>query len=234
MTEAKKLVHFGQPLTGLVYEMPKPQMRIMMRSILGTVKKNLGTVGFLKFLLFFPLETVRLSRRDVSALRRNGLKSEAFLKTQVRHAAFYSAVRKSAGPEKARTVLKDIAEMIATRVFPFIIPRPEDFQQCADPFNAFREWLLASAGAEQRLGTQRFDPAENADDVFQLGYTFCAWHEIPKALGLEGACASTCIAEDLFFRDFCRKLGIGFLRTGTRPGGAARCDFRFDRMKNTA
>jgi len=234
MTEGKNLVHFGRPLTGLVYGMPKPQMRIVMRSILGIVKKNLGTAGFLKFLLAFPLETVRLSRRDVSALQRNGLKSETFLKTQVRHAAFYSAVRKIAGSEKARTVLEDIADMIATKVFPFIIPRPEDFQQCADPFGALREWLLASAGAEQRLGTQRFDPAENADDVFRLDYTFCAWHEIPKALGLEDACASTCIAEDLFFRDFCPKLGIGFLRTGTRPGGAARCGFRFERMKTTA
>ena len=226
------LKHYGKPLTGLVYGMPAGRMNRLMFSIMGTVRAHLGTARFPLFLIRFPLELTRLSRKDTSSLRAKGLRSDTFLKTQIRHAAFYSAALKVGGAEKAERILDDIAGLIDRQAFSFLIPAAEEFHHCGNAFTAFKEWLLALTRAEAHEGTQRFEVAEDSTDAFQLNCTQCMWYEIPRTLGLPDACLSTCSAEDLFFPALGEKIGMRYRRTGTLPQGSAACDFRFERVKS--
>ncbi|UCD83369.1 MAG: L-2-amino-thiazoline-4-carboxylic acid hydrolase [Deltaproteobacteria bacterium] len=230
--EVKELKNYGKPLIETTYGMPKEVGKEVMKSIMSILKKHLGLLGVMQFTFLITKEMRMMLKERFISVRGKGLKNEKFIKQLVRHAAFYSVLLKMKGREKANEILDEIAELAAAKVSPSIFPTAEDFGKFDDSFEAFKEWYLALVDADQKAGAQFFEVVENTGDALQINYTYCVWFEIPKKLGVEEACLSSCNADDLFFPDYCREIGVGFKRAGIIAKGADCCDFRFERVKD--
>jgi hypothetical protein len=83
--------------------------------------------------------------------------------------------------------------------------------------------------ANRKAGLFDHAVAENTHDAFQVNCIWCAWHEIYRRVGVEGACVPVCHADDVFYPGYLQRTGIRYARTKTLGRGGGCCGFRFER-----
>jgi hypothetical protein len=59
---------------------------------------------------------------------------------------------------------------------------------------------------------------------------YCAIHEYMKIIAPIEACMVNCYGDDTLFPEFCRQIGIRFMRKGNMACGYGCCNTRFERV----
>ncbi len=225
------MMNYGKSWIEALNGMPPRVMGRVRRTSLGIVARRVGPAGLLRFGLAFWREKRRMSRVDLSFLKEKGLTDRAFIRSQVEFAALYSALRHVQGERAALETLCRAVAATAWDLFEALFPGVADFQQCSDPWAAYRAYMVANAEADLRDGAHVFEVVENSEQAFQLNCTWCAWYEIHKALGVPEACAANCYGDDVVMPEGLRPFGIEFRRTTSLARGGPLCDFRFERKE---
>ncbi len=191
------------------------------------------SVGFMrtpKLIVIYFAEKRRMKRIDLSPVREAGMKDEQFIREQITLAAVFSAIKRTAGAEKANEIIELLSERIGGETLEFVMPTPDDFLKFENPFRALKDYLTSVAEGDNREGCHRIEIVEDTGDAFQMNITYCAWFEIYKRLGVPEACLVSCNSDEVMLPGYLKPLGVRFVRTGTIAKGASVCDFRFERL----
>jgi hypothetical protein len=229
MMEVKDLKNYGKPLK-IPDGVPKKVQKRVNKESLRIIKKNIGLIRLIRLMFLMMRENWRMSKHDMSEVRERGLCDKDFLKGQIQMAAFFFALSKIVGKEKALEIFNEIMDTVGTTAMGAFLPEPEDFKKVGDPFEAFRKYFIAFMAVDKEVGIHDFEVIEDTEDAIQVNVTYCAYYEIPKQLGVVEACQPNCYADDVFFPEFCEKMGTRFIRKGTLARGDDVCDFRFERV----
>lgn len=182
--------------------------------------------------MFYCLEKSRMSKIDLSIVREKGLNDEQFIKEQIRQAAVFSAIKKTAGIDTTNEIVQLMSRHIGARTLNNVMPQPEDFLRFDRPFDAFKEYLISVAAGDNKEGCHVVKIVENSDDAFQMDIEFCAWYEIYNKLGIKEACFVSCNSDEILLPEYLKPIKIIFKRTNTISQGATHCDFRFIKKCN--
>jgi hypothetical protein len=161
-----------------------------------------------------------------------GVTIERFITKEIDRLAFISALSRILGTEKALQISREVLEVTAPQFFAEMLPSGEEFMKFDDPFDAFRQYILTMAEADEKTGFRLGRIAENTNDAIQTDVTYCAFHEIAKQLGMEEACLPHCYAHDVGFKASFEGSEIAFNMTSTLLEGASCCDLRYERAQN--
>jgi len=227
--EVKQLKGYGKPLN-ISERLPKAVDKRIKRESMRIIRRNLGLMKMLQFLFLALRERKRMSARDIFLVRKKGLTSEKFIEDQIMVAAVFSAMSRMVGKEKALEISYEIIKSAGPTVLENMFPKPEEFSAMENPFDAFKQYYMAIVAADEEAGLHDFEVIEDGEDAFQVNLTYCAFCEIPKKLGIIEACQPSCYGDDVFFPEYCEKLGMRFIRKGTLARGNDACDFRFERI----
>jgi hypothetical protein len=225
----EQLKNYGKSLIEMIEDVPQKIIKEISDSSFNIIKRHLNSDDLERFMSSFPEEKERMSKKNLSPVRKKGLNSEEFIHQQIEWAASFSTASKIIGNEKALNVFREIIEKTYPKLFFNMFPTSEDLDEFDDPFNAFKEWFLIMMEANRSAGLFDCQLTENTDDTFQMDCIWCAWHEIYKQLGVEEACIPVCHADDAFYPDYFQKTGIRYKRKQTLGWGNNCCDFRFER-----
>ena len=231
--EARDLKNYGVSLTDMMDTLP---MKTRMGLVIGVFKSMKSHMSLSDFAGFFPLfskEKKRLARADLGSLREKGLKNESFIKQQVDTVAAYSAMASLKGQDRALEIFFEIMGTAAKKVYLGWMPKPEDFQNCGDPFEAFRQWYMAMSDASKAVGGGDYEMITNDQDVLHFTVPYCTWYDIARLLGVEEAALISCHADEVALPDYCRQMGIKYERTKALGHGDDCCDYRYERIRQS-
>jgi hypothetical protein len=229
--KVEDLKHYGCPMSETMLSIPKRVKRGIERKGLSIVRKHLGHFGTLRLLVRTEIEKRRMKKIDISPVRRKGQLDEEFIDTVVGKTALFSALQRLVGVKKALDIHYEIMDAVAGDLMTHMLPGPEDFNACGDPFAAAKSYIFALMEADGRVGAHLSEVVEDSPDAFQVNVTYCAWCEIPKLLGVPESALPDCYGDDVFFPAVSEEIGLGFKRVGTIARGDRVCDFRFERME---
>lgn len=229
--EIKDLRNYGKPLK-IPEGVPRDVEKAVRKEALKIIRKHIGLINVIRLLFLTMTENRRMSAHDMSVVRQRGLTDEDFLKGQIQMAALFSAISRIVGKERALEISKEIMDTAGPAAMSHIMPEPEHFKKLGDPFEAFKKYYMAIVAADKAAGIHDFEVIEDREDAFQVNVTYCAYCEIPKQLGVVEACQPSCYADEVFFPEFCERMGMRFIRKGTLARHDAVCDFRYERLNN--
>lgn len=196
-----------------------------------------GALGFwekVRFGLAFLTARRRAARLDLSDLRARGMTNEVFLAQQLEYLAMFAALSRVVGTERAVEIGKAIMERTAHEPMLLCLPEAEQVRQVGEPIAVFREYFRAGPQVNRAAGCHELTAIEDRDDAAGFDVTWCVWLELARRMGVPAACIPNCYADDLVFPDYFRSLGLRYRRTGTLALGAARCDFRLERIRDAS
>lgn len=229
----RDLKNYGIPLNQSMREaesLPDSRTR---RKALAIVWKRLGIVNLLRFFLAIPRERVRIAGLDLSAVRFKGLTDEHFIGYSAERTAFFAAMARVVGGERALAIHEEVTEIIAPIMMKNTFPSTDEIKRLGNPFHAFRKYMVSVLSANRDAGIHEFKVIEDSDEAIAFDITYCAFAEIPKQLGAPEAGIPNCYSDEVFFPSFLRPLGMRFVRNGTIARGNRVCDFRFERVGAT-
>ncbi len=225
----ESLKNFGRPYSETMTEIPADLRRRMRREGARVLRRHLGLLGLLRCGFLAWREERRMRRADLDAIRARGLRNEAFVAFLVQNTALFSATARIVGIDRAKAIHREIMDRIATPLNDEILPATADFERFDDPFDAFRHWMRAFLEAEREAGLHDYRIVEDSDDALAIDMTYCAFCEVPKALGARDACDSGCYSDEVSLPGLLEPFGVRFVRTRTLARGGRHCDFRFER-----
>ena len=182
-------------------------------------------------MIHFTVERNRLSKIDLSQVRKKGLEDEEFIKYIIDRTAAFSALSKVLTKGEALDINYEITEEVSPEMMSHMMPTEDEFLAFDDPLFAAKKYIFALMEADKKVGLHDSVVAEDKGDAFQVNVTYCAFCEIPKLLGIIEAALPSCYGDDVFFPAVCEKVGLRFVRKGTIARGNEFCDFRFERVK---
>ena len=230
--ELKNLKNYGVPQTKVHEIVLKEVMEELSKTRSAIMGKHLDSTNLERFQSIRAAEMEQMAKQDFSTIRAKGLSDNEYIQFRIGNTASFSAMSKILGIEKAIEVSNELMEAANLKVLPATLPAVDDFKEFEDQFTAFKEYILALYKANKKVGSLDFELADNTDDTFQINVTYCTWYEIPKQLGIQEACLSSCYNDDIYFPNLCKPLGIEYKRANTIARGGDCCDFRFERTPN--
>ncbi len=209
-----------------------PELMGQMRGAMSReLRRQLGLIGMLRLWWRMRKETNRMRKHDWSRLRERGLTDRNSLDQLIQSMAVMKALADMMGMEKASEVHRKLWDNTAYELMASVFPSVGDVQACGDFLECFKEYMNAMNAANVRAGLHEVEIGEDTDDVFQVNYKYCAWHEVAKEFGDANLCyPSSCYPDEAWLPRYCAQAGIQFKRTGTLATGAPVCDFRFERV----
>jgi len=229
--DVKDLKNYGVDIAMAMASLPREVRGKMEAASRRAALKHLGLLKTLRLPGLIKEEEAKMRNADVSPLRARGLDNDAFLAEARSQAAAFAAVARLAGVEKAVAVFEDVMREVSGDIWGAQAPRAEDFKNCGDAAASFRAYFRAMMEANRRTGVLEFDVVEDGPDAIQYDVTSCALLDLARLSGYPEAARHLCLADDLYFPDECRKIGLRFIRTGTLARGDSCCDFRFENVR---
>jgi hypothetical protein len=226
--DIKDLKNYGvdvvSTMAALPYEVRKRTEEVSRRVILNC----LSLLQSLRLPGLIAQEEKKLRAVDLTPIKGRGLDGDALSQILSQVAAFAALVR-VVGEEKARSILEEILGEMSYDIWAAQAPPAEDFRKCADdPAEAFRAYFQATMEANRRAGVLEYDVIEEGPEAVQYDVKSCVFYDLAKLLGYPEAARHICLADDLYFPEECRKIGLRFVRNGTLARGDRCCDFRFE------
>ena len=222
------LKNYGRPFSETLAEIPRPIDRLIKREAFKVVIRHLGLLGALRLLLLTRREKRRLAATDLEPVRGRGLTSEFFIRYILGNTAMFSAMTRMRGTNESLAIHHEVMDRIAVPMNEAILPSAEDLREFDDPFQAFRDYLMAFFAAEKDAGLHDYEVIEDSDNAAAINVTYCAFCEIPRLCGIVEACDPSCYSDEVFFPGHLEPFGIRFVRTKTLARGGDCCDFRFE------
>jgi hypothetical protein len=223
--------NYGRPMNESMRDIPEVVMKRIKSTAFTILRRRLGLLKLLRFMILFMCEKKRMSRVDLSPVREKGLEDEEFIKEIIDRTAVFSALSKVLTKEEALDINYGITEEVATEMMSCMMPTEDEFLAFDDPLFAAKKYIFALMEADKRVGLHDSVVAEDKADAFQVNVTYCAFCEIPRLLGIVEAALPSCYGDDVFFPAVCENIGLRFVRKGTLARGNEFCDFRFERVK---
>jgi hypothetical protein len=209
--DVKDLKNYGVDVATAMASWPPAVQKRMEAVSRRLALKRLGLFRSLRLPGLIREEEAKMRRVDLSPLRGRGLDKEETRAAALLQVAAFAAVARLAGTEKAAEIFEEIVREVGRDVWEAQAPTAEDFDSCGD-------------------GVLEYDVAEDGDDAVQYDVTSCVFCELAELLGYPEAARHLCYADDVYFPDECREIGLRFVRAGTLARGDRRCDFRFERV----
>ena len=229
----ESLKNYGRPFSDTLTTLPDTVQKRMRREGAKVIRKHLGLPGLLRLLLLTWREKWRMRRIDLDPVRGKGLTHQKFIDFMLQQTAMFSATAKMVGMERAVSIHREIMNQVARLLNEALLPSSSEFERMDDPFGAFRKYMRAFFEAETSAGLHEYRIVEDSDDALAVDFTYCAFCEIPKRLGVMEACEPGCYSDEVFFPGFLEPLGLRFVRTQTLARKGDRCDFRFERTRGS-
>lgn len=224
------LKNYGVDVASTMASLP-PAVREKLEAVSRRVAlKRLGLFKALRLPSLLEEEERKMREVDLAPLRERGLDNEAFLAQARYQVAAFAAVARVAGTETAVAIFEEVMREVGGEVWAAQAPAAEDFKRCGDAFASFRAYFEATMAANRRAGVLDFDVAEDDDGAVQYDVTSCLFYDLAVRLGYPEAARHLCLADDVYFPEVGRELGLRFLRAGTLARGDRCCDFRFERV----
>jgi len=193
------------------------------------LRRELGQNGVERLNAETARQTEIMKVRDWSVLKEHGLVNERYIGKIIERIAVMKALAAMVGMERATEIQCRLLDMSMYDLMTPIFPASEDYEACGDYFHAFREYSKASYAANVRAGLHELELIEDTPKVLAFNITYCAWHEVAKALGDPYLCyPSTCYGDDAYISKSLAGSGCRWKRTGTLATGAPVCDFVFE------
>lgn len=230
--QVSDLRFYGRPFSEAEASWPPDVRARMQRGAKRVIQEHLGFWGSLRFGWHFLRARGKAKRIDLSPFRERGLDNETFIKTQLDYLAFFTALTKVVGSERAVEVAKAVMDRTAREALLLCLPEQERVRECGEPFAVIKDYLRAMPDAACAGGCHRMEIAEDGDDAFQFNVTWCVWLELARAMDVPEACIPNCYSDDLVFPEYFDALGIHYHRTQTLAMGGSHCDFRFEKRKS--
>jgi hypothetical protein len=228
--DVKDLKNYGVDVATAMASWPPAVQKRMEAVSRRLALKRLGLFRSLRLPGLIREEEAKMRRVDLSPLRGRGLDKEETRAAALLQVAAFAAVARLAGTEKAAEIFEEIVREVGRDVWEAQAPTAEDFDSCGDGAAAFRAYFRAMMEANRDAGVLEYDVAEDGDDAVQYDVTSCVFCELAELLGYPEAARHLCYADDVYFPDECREIGLRFVRAGTLARGDRRCDFRFERV----
>ncbi|MBN1573207.1 MAG: L-2-amino-thiazoline-4-carboxylic acid hydrolase [Deltaproteobacteria bacterium] len=225
----ENLKNYGVGLSRQLSALPSEVKKSVARLGTEIIFDEVGFMRIPKLIVIYFAEKRRMKRVDLSPVKEMGLDDEQFIREQITLAAVFSAIKRTAGADKANEIIRLLSERIGGDTLEYVMPAPDDFLEFKNPFHAFRDYLTSVAEGDNREGCHRVEIVENTGDNFQMNITYCVWYDIYRRLGVPEACLVSCYSDEVLLPNYLKPLGARFVRTGTIAGGAPVCDFRFER-----
>lgn len=222
---------YGRAFSDAEASWPDALRARMRREGKAVVMAELSTWEKLRFGWRFAAEHRRMKRVDLSAIRARGMTNAVFLAQQIEYIALFSAFASLRGRDEAVRVLCRVMDATAREALLLCLPEPEKVSEFSDAIAVWRDYLAPVPEAARAAGCHAVALVYDGDDAVQMNITWCVWLELARALGVPEACIPNCYSDELVFPDYFAALGVRYRRTGTLAGGAACCDFRFERLK---
>ncbi|HUV87711.1 MAG TPA: L-2-amino-thiazoline-4-carboxylic acid hydrolase [bacterium] len=232
--DVKNLKNYGVDVATTMASLP-PAVREKMEAVSRRlVLKRVGLFRSLRLPGLIREEEAKMRDVDLAPLRGRGLDKEEVRAGVLSQVAAFAAVARLAGTEKAVAIFEEIIREVGAELWAAQAPAAADFKSGGDAFAAFRAYFDATMEANRRAGVLEYDVGEDGDDAVQYDVSSCVFLELAALLGYPEAARHLCLADDVYFPDECRKIGLRFVRTGTLARGDRRCDFRFEREPKAA
>jgi len=231
--DVKDLKNYGVDMATAMASLP-PAVREKMEAVSRRlVLKRVGLFRALRLPGLIREEEAKMRDVDLAPFRARGLDNDEFLSQTLSQVAAFAAVARLAGTENAVAIFEEIIREVSRDIWGAQAPTAEDLNSCGgDAAAAFRAYFRATMEANRRAGVLEYEVAEDGDDAVQYDVSSCVFLELAERLGYPEAARHLCLADDLYFPDECRKIGLRFVRTGTLARGDRRCDFRFERDRD--
>jgi len=218
---------------GLLDSEPDPQMTErkdkIRKKMLRQLERQLGHTGTTELMSRTKGETERAKNRDWSIFYSHGLRDKSFIESAIRRIALTKALADMVGLEKASAIQCKLVEKTIWELMSPMWPSVDDYRQCGNFFEAFKEYTKASMAANMRAGLHDMEIVEDSPTALAFNVRYCVWHEVAKSFGDPYLCyPSTCYGDEVTIPRVLNKTGCRFNRTGTLAQGTPACDFRYE------
>lgn len=223
-----ELNNYGKSVNEISRTLPEDVYYRIKQISADILEKHLGFFKRFRVKRVMRKERERFLYAGLSDVREKGLTDDPFIVLTVGKAAYFSALAKVLGKEKALEIDKEITAASASPRLPYMAPPAGDLLKFANPFAALKEWLIAFWKANQSGGIFRFETGENSEKVLQIKCLYCAFDKINRTVNEKDSTLAICHFDDIFFSSWDEALGIKYTRNGSLAEGNNCCDFRFE------
>ena len=218
---------------GLLDSEPDPEMMErkdkIRKRMLRQLERQLGHTGTMELMSRTKEEAERVKERDWSILSKRGLHDKRFIESAIRRIALMKALADMVGMEKASAIQCKLVEKTIWELMSPMWPSVEDYKQCGNFFESFKEYTKASMAANVRAGLHDMEIVEDSPTVLAFNVKYCVWYEVAKLYGDPYLCyPSTCYGDEVTIPRVLSQAGCQFKRSGTLAQGAPVCDFTYE------
>ena len=222
--KAENLKNYGLNMHDLAKTVPKKTMRMVEKTTLSTIRKELGIWTSLKLLFRIRKKTREYTNVNLNRIR-TFCNNEEFIEERIKDAATFAALQELTSPSKAKELYITILDQVYPIIGEIIYPNPNAVSSSEEPFELIKEFIFAMLEADKKEGLHDFELIENTSDVLRFNIIHCAWCEIKKELGVPEATFQDCYADEASLPSLLEKVGMQFSRTQTIVEGSPYCDF---------
>ncbi len=224
----KTLSNYGKTFVEMIQHLPKEVIEEVKKKSLIILQNQCSPEQIQELMSLFPQEAETFKKIDFSTIKAQQLiKNNDYMTGIFEEAAFFVALTKTLGSETANAVYKKIIEDGLVPMFQKIFPDPDEFANIENPFEAFKDWYMAMAKAEEEIGGHIFELAEDKPDSFRMNCQYCSRCDIFQKLGITDAYIPLCYLDDVFFPEYCKQIGFQYKRDKTLAKGDDYCNFHF-------
>ena len=227
--QANMLKNYGKSLIEAGKTIPAGKIKQARKEVMKTIKDEIGLLRMIKLMILMHKVKKRMSKISLTGAIKEELSKE-FIESSISRASLFSAMGKIVGLTKAEEVYNKIAERTWTKIMAYMFPSGSDLKIEGDRFAFLKDWVIVLFEANRRDGLHEFEIIENNSNLLKINYTYCAFYEIPKRLGIGEAALPNCYSDDVFLPMVCSEIGVKYSRKGTVADGQEFCDFSFCNM----
>jgi len=221
---------YARPFSDAESSWPDDVRRRMKKRAQRAVMKRLGFWNMPRFAYHFARAHKQTQAMDLSEFRARGLTNQRFIDTQLEYLAFFMALKRLVGTERAIEIAKEVMDASSHEPMLLCLPEPDNVRAIGNPFEVMTKYMSAMPDASAEGGSHTMEITEDSEDAFQFDVSWCVWLELARAAEVPEACIPNCHADDLVFPEYFDALGIRYHSTQTLACGGTCCDFRFERQ----
>jgi len=204
------------------------ELRIIFK-IFSSMRKELGSLRALMFMVDFSKEQIRVVNRKFNCIKGGDKKVNRQLRYGVSlQAAFYITLNKYLPEDKVWKYYEEMVEVAGVASLRRYMSPALDNK---DAFARLKSLFQKTSEENKKAGIQDYEIYASNDDDFQLNVTTCLFYEMLKELGIPESCHAACHCDHVFFDEYLKDAGIEFSRKYTLAKGDKFCDFCFKRMR---
>jgi hypothetical protein len=224
-----ELRNYGKSVAEMNRLVPREVFLQIRKDSMKVLKKHMSFFKRFKMARIMRKERKRFMYANLFEVKEKGMKDDRFIMSVVGKAAYFSALTKTVGVEKAIEIDKDLTKYSADLRMEYMMPPAEEWEKVDDPFAALKEWVIAFWKGNRGANIFQHEIVEDSEKALQVNCTYCAFAKIGEVVEEQKSTYSFCYFDDLRFSHL-EKAGIKYTRSKALANGDKCCDFRFEKV----